>query len=1230
MDPLSIGAHCGGLKAACDETVHAASAILNAAVPDQDAVLSSLIHDVRQLLLPTLHGMHAVWNANGPTLMTHRAAGFGMWPAMQQHLASVGVTFRGLKGQLDPVVESVTRSSFFGVNKSAWKLGMRIRTLAVYRGRLLVQDGGLRVGLVMMQMCTGAPNASLAALNAEIQSLTAAQASLRNEEWVGTAEEEEGKQLNLTLGSLIGAAQGFHSFMASNPAPAPVPPQQYGAPYGGQQQGHWQQPQPHPQQHYGQPPPHQGQPQQYHPQPAQPPQPTQPYGQQPYLGPQQPHPPTSHSPHPAPSLRPPPSPQPWPSSGYQAPSQSQTGGYQSYSGQQTSSQQPSGGQAAPAQAQGSGYTMSHSAFPPAPPPAPAPPAAPSAASSAASAEYTMSYSALPDFGLPDFSVVPDVPASPPRSTAPASAPAPAVTPAVAPAVAPVVAPPAPTDPAQTWIQEEDGHGSAPPPSYAQATGMMAVLGNFIPQEDSEEEYNANDYDDDDDDDDDCPPPTAYHIAAREGRFDEIKRLVESGAPGLHVTGEHGQHPTHSAACVGHVDILEYLIQHGADYKSSNNVGFTPLNGAAIWGSPAAVRLLLRYGADPNQASVDKQTPIYGAAKHGHLETVKMLVEWGVDKDDRTYGDDWTPLCVAASQGHLDVVQYLLHQGADQGIRTEKGVSPVRTAASNGYAEIVRALLQGPWGNTRMLNVPCNSGHTPLYGAAWENHVDAVRVLLDFGADLHAMNENKWTALHVAAFNGHPATVSLLLSRGASVHTRSTTGRSPLGSTAQEGHVEVLRLLLQHGAVASQTDNDGETPLYTAANSGDHPDAVALLLQYRPDLINTPTNNGWTPLAAAAFKGHIGVVRALLAPSNNPRADIHARTKFGRTALEAAAHEGHTAIIPILLAHGANPNAIDNDGDIALNSAASNGHADIVSCLLTTRTAYAPININHTNNAKSTPLHAAASKGHLSVVQLLLNHSATVATRIPSGFTPLHSACVNGHAAVVSLLLRRGADPTSRATDGWAPFTSAASNGHTDVVSLLLDQRPALLDSARNAAGWTALGIAARQGWIGTVQELLRRGADLRVANDKGFTPLHGAAERGFRAIVEALVLAGGPVTQRTSTGWTVINLAAGAGKGKVGEHDKDAVGTVRYLLGLDRGRYGLVDVNSPEGQGWTPLHSAAYEGDVETVRELVRAGAWTGARNGKGSTPGDLARGKGFNEVEVALLEGGMGGMAVR
>lgn len=96
--------------------------------------------------------MHAVWNANGPTLMTHRAAGFGMWPAMQQHLASVGVTFRGLKGQLDPVVESVTRSSFFGVNKSAWKLGMRIRTLAVYRGRLLVQAGGLRVGLVMMQM----------------------------------------------------------------------------------------------------------------------------------------------------------------------------------------------------------------------------------------------------------------------------------------------------------------------------------------------------------------------------------------------------------------------------------------------------------------------------------------------------------------------------------------------------------------------------------------------------------------------------------------------------------------------------------------------------------------------------------------------------------------------------------------------------------------------------------------------------------------------------------------------------------------------------------------------------------------------------------------------------------------------------------------------------------------------------------------------------------------------
>lgn len=85
--------------------------------------------------------------------MVHPAAGFGMWPAVQQSLDSTRISFNAVKTRLGPVLGSATKGgSFLGLNKTAWKLGMQIRTLAVYRERLRAQYMALKVGLTMMQM----------------------------------------------------------------------------------------------------------------------------------------------------------------------------------------------------------------------------------------------------------------------------------------------------------------------------------------------------------------------------------------------------------------------------------------------------------------------------------------------------------------------------------------------------------------------------------------------------------------------------------------------------------------------------------------------------------------------------------------------------------------------------------------------------------------------------------------------------------------------------------------------------------------------------------------------------------------------------------------------------------------------------------------------------------------------------------------------------------------------
>lgn len=126
--------------------------VLSAGTPDQDSVLSGLGYDL-QFVGPVVSQMQMAWAANGSAMMVHPAAGFGMWPAVQKNLESTRASFYAIKTRLEPVVASVGKSSgFLGRNKAAWKLGMQVRTLAVYRERLRAHHLALKVGLGMMRM----------------------------------------------------------------------------------------------------------------------------------------------------------------------------------------------------------------------------------------------------------------------------------------------------------------------------------------------------------------------------------------------------------------------------------------------------------------------------------------------------------------------------------------------------------------------------------------------------------------------------------------------------------------------------------------------------------------------------------------------------------------------------------------------------------------------------------------------------------------------------------------------------------------------------------------------------------------------------------------------------------------------------------------------------------------------------------------------------------------------
>jgi ankyrin repeat protein len=150
------------------------------------------------------------------------------------------------------------------------------------------------------------------------------------------------------------------------------------------------------------------------------------------------------------------------------------------------------------------------------------------------------------------------------------------------------------------------------------------------------------------------------------------------------------------------------------------------------------------------------------------------------------------------------------------------------AAALGREERLGELLESNSGLARAFS---GDGFTALHLAAFFGHPDAVRLLLDRGADPNAVATSEQIGpvqpLHSAAANGGLECVRLLLERGADVNARQGGGFTALHAAAASGDAELARLLLASGADPAVRKDDGKTPAELAAEGG-HEDALDLL------------------------------------------------------------------------------------------------------------------------------------------------------------------------------------------------------------------------------------------------------------------------------------------------------------------------------------------------------------------------------------------------------------------
>jgi beta-lactamase regulating signal transducer with metallopeptidase domain len=129
----------------------------------------------------------------------------------------------------------------------------------------------------------------------------------------------------------------------------------------------------------------------------------------------------------------------------------------------------------------------------------------------------------------------------------------------------------------------------------------------------------------------------------------------------------------------------------ADWTGAWGGGTSPLLLAAQMGDHEMVELLIDAGADPNVAPDGRDSALNYAIRSGELELAELLLEHGADPN-RTIEGQPPPLLTAVQMGEVELIEALLDAGADPNASSQYMGSPLMTAVRMGETEIARMLI----------------------------------------------------------------------------------------------------------------------------------------------------------------------------------------------------------------------------------------------------------------------------------------------------------------------------------------------------------------------------------------------------------------------------------------------------------------------------------------------------------------------------------------------------------
>ncbi len=296
-------------------------------------------------------------------------------------------------------------------------------------------------------------------------------------------------------------------------------------------------------------------------------------------------------------------------------------------------------------------------------------------------------------------------------------------------------------------------------------------------------------------------------AIEKGHLIDVKNAIEKQNAGIETIGRFGHTPLLAAVSYSgkqRVAIIKYLVGQGANINAVDSLGNTPLYHAAFNENIEIINFLIDNGADI--ALVNKAN-----------FSAKKCVENAILFD-------------AINSGDITKVRAAYGIGVQINVdANRRGEKLIHRAVANGLKPVIRFLAIEKGAN---LNIGDAKGNTVLHhlvSSESPERIELMIYLIDLGANVNKQNTRGATPLQEACAWGNYAMASVLIERGALIDTRDVNGDTALIIAVRAGHFEVAELLIKNGADEMLINTFGQSAFSLSTGFSNSSDQEKILL-----------------------------------------------------------------------------------------------------------------------------------------------------------------------------------------------------------------------------------------------------------------------------------------------------------------------------------------------------------------------------------------------------------------